>query len=90
MSTETTTPPTMLQHREEHVALFIAEWPPGSAALVMRDAIEHGWGGASAEVAERLRALVDEARETIARRHPFPILARLEALVAELEDGIGA
>lgn len=60
------------------------------AAIVARDAIEHGWYGATAEIAEALNAIVEEARAEVARRMPYPILKKLDELTEALKRSIGA
>jgi hypothetical protein len=90
--------PTRRAALEEHIAEYIAE-VPGRAyldavgipnGLVIRDAIEHGWHGATADIAERLDAIVAEARAEVAKRMPYPILKKLDELTDALKKSVGA
>lgn len=68
---------------EDHVAHFLAD-NPGSRyypALAIRDAIEHGWQGATADIAERLEEIV---------RGDGPTLEGLARLIDSLKREVGA
>lgn len=78
---------------DEHIRDYLAEArvtiPTTISARELGDAVASGWYAAHAELAEELRDLIDEARAEVAKRKPFPILARLDALVTELENSLG-
>jgi hypothetical protein len=75
---------------EEHIATYLADFHPGAPTLVIRDAVEHGWHGATADIAEQLDAIVAEARAEVAKRMPYPILVKLDELTDALKKSVGA
>lgn len=64
-----------------------------TSALILRDAIEHGWYGATADIAERLESVMERAAddaEHVPTLHRA-ILARLvRELTEELKREVGA
>lgn len=89
MTETTTTEPALDAHVREYLADAPIPMTPSQAEAGVRDAIASGWHAARADLAETLRDLVEEARADVLKRHPFPMLKRLDALVTELEDGLG-
>jgi hypothetical protein len=82
----------------DHVEAYLNDYPSlvdrnarGSInGIAIRDAIEHGWHGATADIAEQLDAIVAEARAEVAKRMPYPILVKLDELTDALKKSVGA
>ena len=92
----TVTSPERRAALDEHVGHYLADWPGplrSVDALSLRDAIEHGWHGATADIAERLEAIIDEAARAhdTSGRLSRAVLARLVRELAEqLKAEVGA
>lgn len=69
---------------DDAVATYLAEGKWDISTLVIRDAIEHGWHGATADIAERLEVI-----ESIGGG-PYDLLKAYRAMTEELKREVGA
>jgi hypothetical protein len=72
---------------DDHVETYLSDtalnWR-GTSPLIVRDAVEHGWYGATADIAERLEAIEDDGGG------PYDLLKAYRALADELKREVGA
>ena len=91
----TVTSPERRAALDEHIITFLVDNPASryNSSIATRDAIEHGWHGATADIAERLEAIIDEAARAhdTSGRLSRAVLARLVRELAEqLKAEVGA